>query len=467
MSKPNILCIMSDEHDANIMGCAGDPVISTPNFDKLASNGVIFDNAYTTSPLCVPARLSFTAGKYVSRCGAWSNSCWLPSDDYPSIARVMTDAGYECLLGGKQHYDATRRYGFTDLFETNQNKSFKTGSAPHRDPDDLEPRTGSWEGRSAQFYVGDDSGVMNLDRDVTKYCGEFLKNRKKDDKPFFLFAGYLSPHFPLIIPEKYYDKYKDRVPMPELPEGLIENLPVNYKHQRIGFGTVDTAPETVKKGRELYWAFIDWFDEEVGKLLSALETSEVADNTIVIYTSDHGENKGDHGMWWKNCVYEHAGRIPMIVSFPPRWKGGQRRTEACSLVDLVQTIAELGGADTPDDWNGDSMVPWMDDENSGWKDFAVSEYYGHNICSGITMFRSGKYKYVYHARINDKYGAEEELYDMEADPKEFTNLASDPAYKDICKEYFDRMLAEVGRHPDETELICRADNEKGYGREKL
>jgi choline-sulfatase len=466
MDTPNILCIMSDEHDARIMGCAGDPVIETPSLDRLAESGIIFDNAYTTSPLCVPARLSFTAGKYISKCGAWSNSCWLPSDEYPSIARVMTAAGYDSLLAGKQHYDRTRRYGFTELYEAGTNTSFKTGLGGHRDPDDAEQNTGSWEGRSAKFYVGDDSGVMEHDRRVTEHCVEFLGNRGMNDRPFFLFAGYLAPHFPLIIPREYHAKYKDRVPMPVLPEGLIENLPVNYRHQRIGFGTVDTDPDVVKKGRELYWAFIDWFDGEVGKLLNALESSEAADNTVVIYTSDHGENKGDHGMWWKNCVYEHGARIPLIVSWPAKWAGGQRRSGACSLVDLVQTIAELGGADVPDDWDGDSMVRWMESPEEGWKDSAVSEYYGHNICSGITMYRSGKYKYVYHARINEAYGPEEELYDMEADPGELTNLAHDPAHREICEEYFARMIKEVGRHPDETELVCRQDYAQGYGREK-
>ena len=134
--KPNILVIMSDEHDPGVLGCYGDPTVQTPNFDRLAAEGVVFDACYTTSPLCVPARLSFTAGKYISRVGAWSNSCWLPSDEMPSLPRVLTASGYESILAGKMHYDASRRYGFTDLYETRQTQVLKTGKGGRRAADD-------------------------------------------------------------------------------------------------------------------------------------------------------------------------------------------------------------------------------------------------------------------------------------------------------------------------------------------
>ena len=225
---------------------------------------------------------------------------------------------------------------------------------------------------------------------------------------------------------KLFDKYKDRVPMPNIPEGFLESLPSNYKHLRYGFGLTETDPETVKKGRELYWAFCEWLDTEVGKLIDALSTSEVADNTIVIYCSDHGENKGDHGLWWKCNMYEHSSRMPLAITWPKRWQGGQRRAGACSLVDLTQTIAELCGVRTPDDWDGQSMVPYLDDGTVVWRDLAVCEYFGHNIASGMCMLRQRTWKYVYHTRIDDTHGLERELYDLAADPKEFRNLADQP-----------------------------------------
>jgi len=462
--RPNILCIMSDEHDPGVLGCYGDPIVRTPHLDRLAAEGVTFDAAYTPSPLCVPARLSFTAGQYISRCGAWSNACWLPSDDYPSLPRLLRSAGYDCLLGGKMHYDATRRYGFTDLYPTGQNGFHKTGLGRRRAPDDTRVNFESWRRRSARFYVADDSEVLRLDREVTRRCGRFLRERQRGDRPFFLLAGYLAPHFPLIIPEAYYVPYRGRVPMPNIPGGFLDTLPLNYRHLRYGFGLTHTAEEVVRQGRELYWGFCQWLDGQIGVLLAALGDSEVAENTVVIYTSDHGENKGDHGLWWKNNMYEHAARVPLIVRWPARWAGGQRRTGACSLLDLVQTLAHLAGAETPGEWDGDSMLEWMDDPAAEWKDTALSEYYGHNIASGFTLFRRGRFKYVYHARMDAHHGPERELYDLEADPGEFTNLAADPAHRERLAAMHVAMVRELGREPDEIEQVCRSDYARGYGR---
>ena len=163
-------------------------------------------------------------------------------------------------------------------------------------------------------------------------------------------------------------------------------------------------------------------------------------------------------------MYEHASRVPLIVSWPSRWKGGKRRKEACSLVDVVQTIAELGGAKIPDDWDGDSMVRWLDDAKSGWKDVAISEYYAHNIASGFAMIRMGKYKYVYHTSADENHPAERELYDLEGDPGEFTNLAGQAKYKGQIRMMHSALVEELGEEPDKTEQRCRADYARGYKR---
>jgi len=457
---------MSDEHDPAVAGPYGDDIVDTPVLDRLAADGITFENCYTTSPLCVPARLSFTAGQYISRFGGWSNACWIPSNDHPTLPRVLDDAGYEPILGGKMHYDSTRRYGFRELYDTPSNEGTKNGTTRRCSPDDETVDRSSWDNRAARSYVGDDSYVIDWDREVTAECTDFLRDRDPDDEPFFLLAGYLAPHFPLVAPFEYYEKYHGEVPLPEFPDGFFETLPTNYEQLRRRFGVegVDHTGDQVRFMRELYWAFVDWMDDEIGKLLDALYDSAVAENTVVIYTSDHGENKGDHGMWWKNCMYDHGARIPLIVSWPERWTGGQRRTEACSLVDVVQTIADLADARVPDDWDGDSLVPWMDDPTVDWKDQALSEYYGHNIASGVTMYRSGRYKYVYHARIDDEHGPETELYDMQEDPREFTNLAHDGEYGDVKRRLHEEMVAELGEEPDAIERRCREDTAQPYDR---
>ena len=462
--RPNILVIMSDEHNVAVTSCYGNKIVRTPNLDRLAANGVTFDAAYTTSPLCVPARLSFTSGKYISRVGAWSNSCRLPSDDTPSIARIMKDAGYESYLCGKMHYASDRRYGFTEIGQARTNQCKKSGKGGRRAADDLAPKKNRQSGRFKQFYAAEHSSVLDHDRDVTANTIRFLSERKNNDKPFFLFVGYLSPHFPIIVPERYWEPYKGKVPMPVIPDGLLESLPRNYKHLRIGFDLTAVDPAIVRKGRELYYGFTQWMDEEIGKLFKTLDDAGLTEDTVIIYTTDHGENMGEHGLWWKNCMYEHAARVPLIISWPKRFKPGQRRSGACSLVDVVQTIAELGGAKVPDDWNGRSMAAWMENPTAEWPDIAVSEYYGHNIASGFAMLRHGKYKYVYHTPADENHPAERELYDMEADPGEFKNLAGTPKHKDLIAKMHAMLVKELGEDPDKTEHRCRADYAKGYDR---
>ena len=457
---PNILVVMSDEHNAGVTGCYGDPTVETPSLDRLARRGITFDGCYTNSPLCVPSRMAFTAGKYVSRTGVWSNNCWLPSDEYPSIARAMTAAGYDSLLCGKMHYDRSRRYGFTEI-GGNMNRGRKTGRGGRRNPDDVPGDPNKLSARFADFHAGD-SSVMKHDRQVTAGVLEFLSRRKPTDKPFFLCAGYLAPHFPLIVPQAYWDRYRGRIPMPNLPPGHLDALPLNYKHLRAGFQIENVPEPIVRKGRELYHGLTEWFDHQLGMVLDALAKSNLADNTVIVYTSDHGENMGEHGLWWKNCMYQHAARIPLIVSWPERWTGGQRRAEACSMVDLVQTIAELGGAKMPDDCDGDSLCRWMDSPATPWKDRAVSEYYAHNIASGYTMLRAGRHKYVYHAAMDRDHPAERELYDLVSDPGEFNNLASDPAQSAQIERLHTALVKELGQSPDETERRCRADYARGY-----
>ncbi|HPC14849.1 MAG TPA: sulfatase-like hydrolase/transferase [Candidatus Hydrogenedentes bacterium] len=462
---PNILVIMSDEHNATVMGCAGNPVAHTPNLDALAGRGVMFENCYCNSPLCVPSRLSFTSGKYASRVGAWNNDCRLPSPDYPSLPRLLAAKGYEAFLCGKMHYDATCRYGFTEI-GGNMNRSRMNGRIERRDPDDLTPKPGlSDRFNEKNFGPGDTSSPMNHDRNVTKGTLDFLRNRKENDPPFMLLAGYLTPHFPLIVPREYWERYKGKVSMPAMPDGFLDTLPLNYRHLRIGFNVEDIPDDIVRKGRELYYGLVQWMDEEIGKVLSCLQDSELAENTVVIYTADHGENMGEHGLWWKNCLYDSAARVPLIVSWPARWTGGQRRTGACSLVDVVQTIAGLGGAQTPKDWDGDSMLDWLDNPKASWKDRAVSEYYAHNIASGYAMIRSGHFKYVYHTPPDEKHPAQHELYDMKADPGEFTNLAGKPEYADRVKALHKALVGELGEDPDKTEQRCRVSGARGYARQ--
>ncbi|MCL2833091.1 MAG: sulfatase-like hydrolase/transferase [Treponema sp.] len=455
--KPNILCIMSDEHTWNILGCYGNSTVKTPNLDKLAGDGVLFTDCYTPSPLCVPARLAFTAGQYISRCKGWDNESELASNDYPSLFRILNNEGYECVLGGKMHYAADRRYGFTKDLYPGFNKDKKTLKRHVRVNPDSEEYAGMKDilsPRFKNFKVADEDPHLDHDIKVTNLCGDYIKNHKKDDKPFFLLAGYIAPHFPFVVPHKF-DVYKDKVPMPVIPDGFLESLPLHYKVLRRAFQTEKVPDEIIKRGRELYYGYVAWMDDQIGRLLQTLKNSESGDDTVVIYTTDHGENLGEHGMWWKNNMYDSAARIPLIVSFPDKYSAGKRINKVCGLLDLVPTITEICGGKIPGDWDGDSLLGLIKNEASAWRDFAVSEYYAHNIAAGHCMIRRGKYKYVYLDSINDKHGAEKQLFDLEADPQEFNNLAGDLRYAPLIKELHALLVKSLGRDPEDIEAEVR------------
>ncbi len=458
---PNVLVIMSDEHNRRIAGCYGNTIARTPNIDRLAREGVTFDSAYCNSPLCVPSRLAFTSGKYIHRVGGWSNSCRLSSDEYPSLPHVMNSAGYESFLCGKQHYDAAHRYGFTEI-GGNMNNSHHDGRGVRRQADDQTVNFKGSNARFAEFHAGEDSTVMTHDRRVTAGVVDFFEKRRTGGKPFFLFAGYLAPHFPLTAPESLWQHYRDRIPMPEIPEGFLESLPLNFKHLRRGFGLTNVSPDIVKRGRELYYALTEWVDAQIGIVLNALRKSAFAENTVILYTSDHGENMGEHGLWWKNCTYEQAAHIPLICRWPARWKGGQRRSGACSMVDVVQTIAAIGQGRVPGDWNGQPMLDWLDHPGAKWRDMAVSQYYGHNVASGFAMLRRGPWKYVYHSAPDARHGAERELYRLDEDPGEFNNLAAKPEFRSQAESLHAALIKELGEHPDDSEARCRRDYATGY-----
>lgn len=465
--RPNILVIMSDEHHAGVMGCAGDRIVRTPNLDRLAARGVRFDGHYCSSPICTPARQTFTTGKYVSRHNVWSNTVGVP-EDWPTLPKLMRTAGYNAYLIGKMHYKGGRNYGFTLLDKGPQNETDADTAPKAKGSPALEPKprrrlpAGVFPDRGDE--LGEEFHPLGVTKDASTDVDiprrdaaiQFLQRRAPDAKPFFLSVGFIAPHYPLVAPQEYLDRYKDKVPMPEIPSGYLDTLPLNYKHVRNDRKFERVPAKTVKLALEAYYARIEWMDEQIGKVLDALARSPFAENTVVIYTTDHGENMGEHGMWWKNCMFDSAARIPLIISWPARWPGGQSRAGACGTVDLVKTIAELGGAAPPSDWNGDSMVPWLDRAATPWKDRAIVEYYAGYVASGIAMIREGDWKYVYHTRASEKHGPERELYNLRTDPKELHNLAPLEAHRERMQKMHAKMRTEIGEDPEETEARWRA-----------
>jgi len=475
--KPNILVIMSDEHNASVMGCAGDRLARTPNLDALAARGLLFDAHYCASPICIPSRQSFTTGKYVSRHNVWGNTPGV-AEGTPSLPRLLNAAGYDSFLDGKMHYKGGMTHGFQVIDEKSGVVKAPRKQAAESNDDPQAERSGQRDNRQGKprhrlpagefrdngTELGEEFkpiGVANdmdsfIDVDRRNNAIRFFRERKSDAKPFLLVVGFIAPHYPLVAPPEYLAHFKDKIPSPEIPPGYLDALPLNYKHLRNDRKLERVPPETVKLARESYYARVEWTDHQIGQVLDALKASPFAHSTLVIYTSDHGENMGEHGLWWKNCMFDTAARVPLIVSWPMRWKGGQQRSGACGSVDLVQTIAELAGAKSPSDWNGSSLVPWLDNPSFAWKNLAVSEFYSGYIASGMAMIRQGDWKYVYHTRADEKHGPERELYNLRDDPNELRSVAGDPQQQARLSSMHGALVKELGEDPEQTEARWRA-----------
>jgi choline-sulfatase len=453
-SKPNIVFIMSDQHDAAVAGCYGDQIVETPNLDALAGEGIIFDSHYCNSPICGPSRLSLTTGRYIHHIDAWSNECGPESDDIESLGSELQKVGYAPYLCGKMHYTEKNRFGFIEI-PPYVNAYKKEEVIDRRRPDSAKVSSYNWEGVSAEFKVVHDYQKEGHGHDelVTNSACSFLENKKSIDDPFFVMIGYLSPHSPSIVRRSRYEKYQGRVPLPDVTEAYIQSLPVNYQQLRESQGFTGIDPLQMRFCRELYWAHVDWLDEQIGKLLQSLRQSEVFDNTVVVYSSDHGECKGAHGLWWKHCMFEESVRVPLIVRWPKRWKGGQKRSNPTSHVDLTQTLIEIaGGSPSSEKFDGESMVPLLDSDSAPWKNIAISQYYGPYIVSGMTMYRKDQFKYIYHCKKEGASDSIAELYNLESDPGEQHNLAHLAEYQSLIHSMHREMLSVLGESPEATEL---------------
>ena len=456
--QPNILLLMSDEHNASIMGCDGNPLAHTPTLDGLAKSGIYFNSFYCSSPQSVPSRQSLTTGKYVSHHNVWGNTPGV-TEGTPSLARLLNAVGYESYLSGKMHYMGIAEHGFTILDDNEKKK--KDGSAEADDynggkrkriPADFFPSDNGQIGKEFRDLGGVDTPVGVSDRRIAKTIIDFIKNRKVSDKPFFVTMGLSAPHYPLTVPNYLLAKYKGKIPPPEIPVGYLENLPLNYRHLRNDRKLENLPDATVQLARECYYAKVEWMDSVMGTVIETIRKSPLYENTIIIYMSDHGENMGEHGMWWKNTLYDTGSRVPLIISYPKKWKGGQVRHEATGTVDLVQTIAEMAGAKTPADWDGNSMLNWINNPTTKWKDLAITEYYGPYLSSGMSMIRMGDWKYVYHARADKNHPAELELFNLKVDPKELHNLAKDSVQKQRMNKMHAALVKQLGEDPERSEL---------------
>ncbi len=443
-NQPNILLIMSDEHAPMFSGPYGHPLVQTPHMDRLADDGVTFTNAYCNSPLCMPSRMSFMTGRYIHHIGAWDNAAPLRPDAV-TWAHLLRDVGYDVVLSGKQHFGGMDQlHGFSaqlarDLHAEKQHglTDWDKGTPPASRP---------WQGL-AQAGPGTTTEI-EVDDLAEEAALTYLQDSARQEQPWALNVSFIAPHFPLIVPQRFWDLYPlDEIDLPNIPEGHLDNQHPVYQRMCSMFGCVDFPADLVRRARAGYYGLITYLDEKIGNLLLTLEETGQLENTVVIYTSDHGEMNGEHGMWRKSNFYEASVRVPLQIMFPDRVSVGKRIDEVVSLVDLTATLVDIAGGHSLSQFDGDSLMALMEGNVTDWKDFAFSEYLAHGVQRPMAMLRKGRYKFNY------SLGDPPELYDINDDPREFHNLANEQQYQTICSELETQLLAEWA--PEEIEKQVR------------
>ncbi|HEX4260881.1 MAG TPA: sulfatase-like hydrolase/transferase [Acetobacteraceae bacterium] len=450
MKPANLLFIMSDEHSRRVLGCYGHPMVRTPHLDQLAAGGVRFTDAYCNSPICVPSRASFAAGRYVHQIRFWDNG--IPYDgSVPSWGHRLIAAGHRSISIGKLHYRSTADANGFDREVMPLHVVDGVGDLSGMIRDDLPVRSAAL--RMAEEAGRGDSSYQGYDDRIVAAAQEWLRGPEPvaAEKPWVLFVSLVCPHFPLIARPEFYDLYpEDRVPWPAL-YAADERPDHPFIAAMRECMVYDKAfdERRVRRAIAAYLGMVTFLDQNVGKLLATLAETGLGAQTRVIYTSDHGDNLGTRGLWGKSTMYEESAGVPMMMAGPGIPAGVVCR-EPVSLVDCFPTILDFAGVaphsadrDLPgrslrDVVRGAARPPTM-----------FCEYHAVGAATAAFMIRKGAFKYVHYV------GMPPQLFDLDADPQETRDLGTDPGYRGLVAE----CEAELRRivDPDAADAQARAD----------
>lgn len=436
MKPMNLVIIMSDEHNPKILGCNGHPMIHTPNLDALAARGTNFRHAYTTSPVCVPARAAFAVGKYVHQIGFWDNA-----DAYdgsiPSWHHQLRDRGHQVVSVGKLHFRGGDDNGFSEEILP-MHIIDHSGDLMGLVREDLPERKGAW--KMAGLAGPGESTYTFYDREIAAKAQIWLREEapKYQDKPWVLFVSFVCPHFPLTSPPEFYYQYPlDQVPLPKLyaESGRPEHPYLRDYSQSFCYDRYFDCEEKVRKAVAGYFGNVTFLDDNIGQVLRTLEACGLTDNTRVVYTSDHGDNLGTRGLWGKSTMYEETAGVPLIMAGPDIPQGAVHNTPA-SHVDFYPFILEAVGESPSaisNDYPGVSLAALAHGEQPERN--VLCEYHGMGSTTGAFMIRNGRYKYVYYPAYRPQ------LFDLEADPEELCDLAIDSAYQSVLADCYQKLCA--------------------------
>ena len=429
--QANLLFICSDQHQTAASGCYGSTEVHTPNIDSIADEGVRFNHAYCQSPVCVPSRGSIITGQYSHKHGARILQDPLPNDAR-TVAHYFADHGYQTGAIGKMHFvDETRRHGFAHRL--------------HRA--DYNARLTKAEQQAFRQDQGGAGGVTGQRSKIderlfpdTYYAQEsvaFLRANK--DRPFCLWSSFFMPHTPLVPHARYWDLYKDAdLTLPHREPDALSEAFEGHMIRAKERGWYQQTDAELREALRGYYGNVSQMDANVGRVMDTLRELGLDKNTVVVYTSDHGEMAGAHRMWTKHNMFEQSVNVPLIVRMPDRMESGKAREHLIEQVDLFPTLTELCGLGRPKDIHGRSFAPLVTGGNYQSREFAYSEYdFCRRVFTAddryvgkppIRMVRTNRWK------LNHLEWGRSELYDMEADPGETRNLIDEGAHRGVVRE---------------------------------
>ena len=421
--KPNILLIMADQLAARYLGVYGHPLVKTPNLSRLAKEGVVFENCYSTSPLCAPARATVMNGLLPSRTGVYDNAAEFPSA-IPTWAHYLRMQGYQTCLSGKMHFvGPDQLHGLEERLTTDIYPA-DFGWTP--DWRLKQERIDWWYHNMTSVLqpgIAEISNQLEFDDDVAFQAIRKLYDyaRFTPDKPFAMLASFTHPHDPYAARKKFWDLYKDaEIDLPAIPYTPREKLDAHsqrlYDVSAMDDYTVTEAD--IRAARHGYYANISYIDDLVGQLVSTLEATGLLENTIIMFTSDHGDFLGERGLWYKMSYLEPSAHVPLIIWNPKSIKP-RRVKEPVSLADILPTMAELGGTTKlarPVD--GRSLVPLLHGAAEDAQATTWGEYLAEGAVAPMYMLRRGPWKFI-HSPVDP-----DQLFNLVDDPHEMNNLAT-------------------------------------------
>lgn len=443
--RPNILFLMSDEHRADVAGFAGNKVVRTPVLDRLAETGVVFNNAYTPSPICVPGRQCIMSGQLPNTCRCHHFGQDLPPNTM-TYARRFSQYAYNTVCAGKLHHmGVDQMQGWTRRIapDAHVTPRFIEGAIEEEftryKP---APGTGKWSNqREVEEARPGDGPYQQFDRQAVSasldYISEHFHNplykRPLSHQPLLFKLSLLQPHYPYFTDEDRFRYYHERV-------SIYDEQPCNHPVLSLSQQNqpVHLNADQIRNATAAYYGMIDQVDAYYGQLLDRLELlGENLDDWIIVYTTDHGEMLGQHGIWEKTRFYEGSVRVPLIIRWPKGFTGGRVVNENVNLCDLFATLCDLAGLKTPPGLDSRSLTPLLRGEACDWSNEVVSQFKANHV-----MIKQDALKYQYYGKDGP-----EVLFDLEDDPGELVNVANDPAYA-AAMARFRLRLGELGHGPN-------------------